>query len=159
MKSKERIKCRVCGHKYAPPPDACPRCFTLQKGLEEVEVVKLPVEDMPLKEQGFIAGLIEGEGSFLIGLERKDMIKDMALSPAERVYHYNYLVPVFTLEMRKKPPVERVSKALAVPFYYYEKGERWIINTSAVPQVLAIAKWSLPYLTQNTIGRSTPEFP
>lgn len=75
------------------------------------------------------------------------MIKDLALPPVERIYRSNYLLPYFSLTMEPKPSVERVSKALAIPLHYDEIEQVWRVAISAIPHVLAIAKWSLRHLT------------
>lgn len=66
-----------------------------------------------------------------------------------RKYARNYLGPHFHLEMKEKPSMERVAKALNLTLREKLVGEEtvWYVDETTVSHVLAIAKWSLPYLT------------
>lgn len=106
----------------------------------------LPVEKAPLKDQAWLAGIIEGEGSFRAGLERKELIKDTKLPPPEREYRYNYLYPRFSigLGLKSKASVERAGKLLG--YKPFETKEKAVIDVTGEPAI-SIAIWALKFMT------------
>lgn len=108
-------------------------------------IPKLIVEEMPLEEQKFVAGLIEADGCLRPVRDRRDRI--------DLEYRYVYLRPVFVFDMTEEPPVRRVAEALGLEYHAYPRPpprqDRYEIHTSGTPAI-SIAHWALPLLTSSS---------
>ena len=95
-------------------------------------------------EEAFIAGLIEGEGSFFVHVSRNGGRN------LNNEYRYNYLEPEFKIAMRDKTPMERVGNLLGLSTKWCKHREQWLLKVSR-ERALTLAKWILPLLTINSL--------
>jgi len=104
-------------------------------------LLKLAIEARPLAQQRWAGALIDAEGSFYSKRERKDMV-------APEVYKYEYLVPVFTMEMFDERPMSIFAELTGLPLHHYPPRYMcWVERETAV----AMAMWALPFLMPNGV--------
>lgn len=102
---------------------------------------KLAIEARTLTQQRWVGTLIDAEGSFCPKRERRDMV-------APEVYKYEYLVPVFEIEMLDKQPMSIFAELAGFSLYHYPPRHRcWVDRETAV----AMARWAIPFLMPNGI--------